>query len=117
MRWQRVEIGTTQIGISTTSRRLAALNLILADHFSPEEPGIFEPLRAALLTHGDYFMHLADLKSYLAADERLCALYHESDGWARKSILNIASAGKFSSDRTIQEYAADIWNAKPCPVE
>jgi starch phosphorylase len=95
----------------------AALDLIFSNHFSPNEPGVFEPLRQALLTGGDYYMHLADLKSYLEADGRLCQLYADSAGWARKAILNIASSGKFSSDRTIAEYAKDIWNVKPCPVE
>ena len=62
-------------------------------------------------------MHRADTKSYLEADGRLVALYADPDGWARKGILNVASSGKFSSDRSIAEYAADIWNAKPCPVD
>ena len=61
-------------------------------------------------------MHLADLTSYLDADRQLCDLYGDSDGWTRKAILNIAGSGKFSSDRTIAEYAADIWNVKACPV-
>ena len=61
-------------------------------------------------------MHLADLKSYLDADRRLVELYAHPDEWARKAILNIASSGKFSSDRTINEYATDIWKVKPCPV-
>jgi starch phosphorylase len=95
----------------------AALDLIFSNHFSRNEPGIFDPLRDALLTHGDYYMHLADLKSYLEADGRLCQLYADSSAWARKAILNIAGSGKFSSDRTIAEYAKDIWNVKPCPVE
>ena len=95
----------------------AALDLIFSDHFSRNEPGVFAPLRDALLTHGDYYMHLADLKSYLEADQRLCELYADPDAWARKAILNVAGSGKFSSDRTIAEYAADIWNVKPCPVE
>jgi starch phosphorylase len=94
----------------------AALDLIFSDHFSPEEPGIFEPLRNALLNHGDYYMHLADLKSYLQADEKLTDLYRAPDNWARKSILNVAGSGKFSSDRTISEYASQIWHAHPCPV-
>ena len=62
-------------------------------------------------------MHLADLPSYLEADDRLCALYADADAWARKAILNVASSGKFSSDRTIADYAADIWKARPCPVD
>jgi glycogen phosphorylase len=94
----------------------AALDLIFSDHFSRYEPGIFDPLRDTLLTNGDYYMHLADLKAYLEADKRLIALYGDQDAWARKSILNVASSGKFSSDRTIAEYAAGIWNAEPCPV-
>jgi glycogen phosphorylase len=61
-------------------------------------------------------MHLADLRSYLEADQRLGELYADAEGWARKAILNVAGSGKFSSDRTIAEYAADIWNTKPCPV-
>ena len=93
-----------------------ALDLIFSDHFSREEPGIFEPLRGTLLTHGDYYMHLADLTSYVQAQERLGQLYADSDGWARKAILNVAGSGKFSSDRTIAEYASGIWGLKPCPV-
>jgi glycogen phosphorylase len=94
----------------------AALNLIFSDYFSPNEPGVFTPLRDTLLTHGDFYMHLADLKSYLEADKRLCDLYANPDSWARKSILNIASSGKFSSDRSICEYNSEIWKAAPCPV-
>jgi glycogen phosphorylase len=94
----------------------AALDLIFSDHFSRPEPGVFAPLRDTLLSHGDYYMHLADLKSYLEADRRVVELYADSDAWARKAILNVASSGKFSSDRTIAEYAANIWNVEPCPV-
>jgi len=94
----------------------AALDLVFSDHFSRYEPGVFEPLRDALLTRGDHYMHLADLKSYLEADARLVALYNEPDAWVRKSILNIAASSKFSSDRTISEYAAEIWHAQPCPI-
>ena len=94
----------------------AALDLIFSDHFSRYEPGVFTPLRDALLTRGDYYMHLADLKSYLEADQRLRELYADPDAWARKAILNVAGSGKFSSDRTIAEYAADIWKVEPCPV-
>jgi len=94
----------------------AALNPIFADHFSRNEPGIFAPLRDTLLTNGDHYMHLADLTSYLEADQRLIELYADPDAWAKKAILNVAGSGKFSSDRTIAEYAASIWNAEPCPV-
>jgi starch phosphorylase len=94
----------------------AALDLIFSDHFSRNEPGIFVPLRDTLLTQGDHYMHLADLTSYCQAHERLGALYADRGGWARKAILNVASSGKFSSDRTIAEYASDIWKVEPCPV-
>ena len=93
----------------------AALDLIFSDHFSRNEPGVFAPLRDTLLTR-DHYMHLADLASYLEADGKLCALYADPEAWARKAILNVASSGKFSSDRTIAEYAADIWHVDACPV-
>jgi glycogen phosphorylase len=94
----------------------AALDLIFSDHFSRNEPGVFEPLRDALLKKGDHYMHLADLKSYLEADKRLLESYADPDAWARKAILNVAGSGRFSSDRTISEYASEIWNAPACPV-
>jgi starch phosphorylase len=93
-----------------------ALDLIFSDHFSRYEPGVFNPLREVLLTRGDFYMHLADLNSYLDADRRLTSLYADPDGWAAKAITNVASSGKFSSDRTIAEYASDIWKLKACPV-
>jgi glycogen phosphorylase len=94
-----------------------ALDLIFSNYFSQNEPGVFAPLEQALLSGGDHYMHLADLTSYLSADRELCDLYGDSKAWAHKAILNIAGAGKFSSDRTIAEYAAGIWNVKPCPVQ
>jgi starch phosphorylase len=94
----------------------AALDLIRADHFNRDEPGIFQPIWDTLLTEGDYYMHLADLSAYMAAQARLGALYGDADGWTRKAIVNVARSGKFSSDRTIAEYAAEIWAAKPCPI-
>jgi starch phosphorylase len=94
----------------------AALDLISSNYFSPHEPGIFAPLYDTLLKNGDHYMHLADLKSYLEADQRLRDLYANSDEWVRKAILNVAGSGKFSSDRTIAEYASQIWEVKPCPV-
>jgi starch phosphorylase len=98
------------------SETRAALDLIRDSHFSRNEPGIFAPLLDTLLTKGDHYMHLADLNSYLEADQRLVALYANPNAWAQKAILNVAASGKFSSDRTIAEYATEIWNAKPCPV-
>jgi starch phosphorylase len=94
----------------------AALDLISSDYFSRDEPGIFAPLCDALLKYGDHYMHLADLTSYCEADDRLCALYTDPGAWVNKAILNVASSGKFSSDRTIAEYATEIWKVNPCPV-
>lgn len=94
----------------------AALDLIFSNYFSRNEPGVFAALEHALLSGGDHYMHLADLTSYLNADREVCDLYAKPNEWARKAILNIAASGKFSSDRTIAEYAAGIWNAKPCPI-
>jgi starch phosphorylase len=94
----------------------AALDLIFSDHFSRYEPGVFGPLRDLLLTGGDYYMHLADLRAYLEADQRLNELYRDGEGWARKAVLNVAGSGKFSSDRTIAQYAAEIWHSEPCRV-
>jgi len=95
----------------------AALVLILSDHFSCNERGVFAPLRDTLLTQGDHYMHLADLTACLEAYRKPIELYADREGWARKVILNAASSGKFSSDRTIAEHATKIWHAKACPME
>src|SRR5262249_22173348 len=90
-----------------------ALALNRANHFSRQDPGVFAPIHDALLKNGDRFMHLADLGAYLDADQRLCNLYADSPEWVSMAILNIAASGKFSSDRTIAEYAAHIWHVRP----
>ena len=91
--------------------------MVKADYFSRNEAGVFEPLRETLPTHGDHYMHPADLKSYLDADQQLGELYSDRDAWAKKAILNIASSGKFSSNRTITEYASEIWKAEPVAIQ
>jgi starch phosphorylase len=90
----------------------AALDLIAGDHFSRHEPGVFTPILDALLRGGDYYLHLADLTSYAEAHARLGRLYGDQEEWSRKAILNIAASGRFSSDRTIADYARDIWRAE-----
>ena len=97
-------------------RTRAALDLIFSDYFSRKEPGIFAPLRDTLLTDGDHYMNLADLTSYCNAQDRVGALYLDPGAWAQKAILNVASSGKFSSDRAIAQYASEIWKVEPCPV-
>jgi len=93
-----------------------ALDLISSDHFSRYEPGIFAPIHETLLEHGDFYMHLADLTAYVKTQTAAGALYADADAWFRKVVANIANSGRFSSDRAIQEYAAEIWHAHPCAV-
>ncbi|MDR3622334.1 MAG: glycogen/starch/alpha-glucan phosphorylase [Paludisphaera borealis] len=94
-----------------------ALDLIFSGHFNRGEAGLFDPIRDALLDQGDYYMHLADLTSYASAQSRVSELYADPKRWGRKAILNVARSGKFSSDRTIAEYAESIWGATPCPLD
>jgi starch phosphorylase len=92
----------------------AAIDLISSGFFNRNEPGVFDPILNVLLDKGDHYMHLADLPSYSEAHDRLGRAYLDPEAWARTAILNIACSGKFSSDRTIAQYAKEIWNVKPC---
>jgi glycogen phosphorylase len=83
------------------------------DHFSGRKNGIFDPIRRLLLDGGDPYLHLADLVSYLAAQENVARTYAKSEVWSAKAIRNVARMSRFSSDRTIEEYARDIWNIVP----
>ncbi|CCM76812.1 glycogen/starch/alpha-glucan phosphorylase [Rhizobium mesoamericanum] len=94
----------------------AVLDMIFSGEFSRNEPAVTDAMRNILLLGGDTYMHLADFTSYMEADSRLQSLYREPEAWHRKAILNIAASGRFSSDRTIGEYARDIWEVRPCPV-
>lgn len=78
--------------------------------FCPQEPGLFSWIYQAILDHGDEYFHLADLPSYIEAQGKAGAEFKNPAVWARKAILNVARIGKFSSDRTIREYAREIWN-------
>ena len=93
-----------------------ALDLIGSNYFSRNERGAFTLLHDTLLKNGDHFMHLADLPAYLEADRAALRAVCRSRCLGRKAILNVAGSGKFSSDRTIAQYATEIWHAKPCPV-
>jgi starch phosphorylase len=94
----------------------AVFDLVRSGHFDRGEPGVFAPILEALLDRGDPYMHLADFRSYAEAQGRVEALRRDPAAWARKAILNVAASGRFSSDRTVSEYAREIWGASPCPV-
>ncbi len=93
-----------------------ALDLIGSGFFSPEDRGLFKPLVASLLEE-DRYLVLADFASYRARQEEVARAYLDHDSWTRKCILNVARAGIFSSDRTIRQYAEEIWQVKQTPVE
>ncbi|HHL2559717.1 TPA: glycogen phosphorylase [Yersinia enterocolitica] len=90
-----------------------ALTQIATGAFSPEEPHRYTSLFDSLVNLGDHYQLLADYRSYVDTQEQVDTLYRHPDEWTRKTILNIANMGYFSSDRTIQEYADDIWHIKP----
>lgn len=92
------------------------LTQIKDGHFSPDEPTRFNGLMETLLVHGDRFCLLADYESYIACQERVSKDFEDKDTWFKKCLLNVAAGGFFSSDRTIKDYADNIWNAHPCPV-
>jgi len=94
-----------------------AVDMIGGGAFSPGEPELFRPIVDSLLTRGDHFLLLADYASYVACQERVAATYRDESAWTRKSILNVANMAKFSSDRTIRQYADEIWRVSPVRVE
>ncbi|MGL4554489.1 MAG: glycogen/starch/alpha-glucan family phosphorylase, partial [Gemmataceae bacterium] len=95
----------------------AVLDLIFSDHFNPTERGIFGPIRQTLIDGGDYYMHLADLSAYARTQQAVGEVYGNPEEWSRRAILNVAASGTFSSDRTIRQYAAEIWGAEPVKVD
>lgn len=96
-------------------RLSAVLDLIAGETFSPGEPGRFQGVVNDLLTW-DTYMLLADFPAYCEAQERIDALYSDQDAWTKAALLNTARAGKFSSDRTISDYAREIWRLEPVAV-
>jgi starch phosphorylase len=89
------------------------MDTFLTNLFCPHEPGLFRWIFDSLVHHGDHYFHLADLPSYIETHERAAQEYCQPEVWTRKAILNVARIGKFSSDRTVQEYARDIWHIQP----
>ena len=90
-----------------------ALEMIGSGYFSPDQPERFRPIVDALITGGDRYLLLADYASYIECQDRVAELYRDSEGWSRRAILNVARMGHFSSDRTINEYASEIWDVQP----
>ena len=94
------------------------LDMIASGFFSLHEPDRFKSIVDTLLTHGDHYLLLADFESYIACQKEVETAYRNQDAWIKKAILNVANMGKFSSDRTIMQYAEKIWDAKPfAPVD
>jgi starch phosphorylase len=91
------------------------LDSLRGDRFCPGERGLFDPIHGALQGDGDHYLHIADFAAYVEAQERVSRLYQDPDAWTAKAILNVARMGKFSSDRSVQEYAREIWNIAPVP--
>ena len=92
-----------------------ALDSISRGDFSTEDPYLFSPIIESLLLRGDYYMLLADYRAYVSAQEEVDRLFVDQKEWTKKSILNTARMGKFSSDRSVMEYADNIWGLKPLP--
>jgi starch phosphorylase len=89
------------------------LDMIASGYFTSHEPNLFEPIVRGLLDEGDYYMILADYRPYVAAQEKVGQVFLDKDDWTRRSILNTARMGKFSSDRSVLEYARNIWRVEP----
>ncbi len=93
-----------------------AIALIASGYFSPDSLDLFRPIVDELL-HRDKYLLCADYQSYLDCQKQVAAAYCDRENWTRRSILNVARIGKFSSDRTIREYCQEIWHVQPVPVE
>jgi starch phosphorylase len=94
----------------------AIVDWLGSDYWTPGERGAFAAVHDTLLAGGDPFMVLADFRAYSDCQARVDAAFRDRSAWARKAILNTARVGRFSSDRTIREYARDIWNLSPMPL-
>jgi len=91
-----------------------AIDAVAGGQFSPDNRGLFLPIVESLLQRDEYFL-LADFEAYVLRQNDVSLAFRDQEAWTRKSILNVANIGRFSSDRTIQEYAREIWNVRPVP--
>jgi glycogen phosphorylase len=111
------EIAERKEGLSAVDPRLRqVLDFIGRGDLTPDQPDLFSPVVRSLLEQGDPYMLLADFDSYVQCQARVSAAYRDQEEWTRKSILNVAHMGRFSSDRTIREYAEQVWGVSPTPV-
>jgi starch phosphorylase len=94
----------------------AVVDWLGSDYWTPGEPGAFGPVHDTLLAGGDPYLVLADFRAYSDCQKKVDIAFRDKDAWAHKAILNTARTGKFSSDRTIREYASQIWSLKPVPI-
>jgi len=95
----------------------AVLDMVQQGFFSGPQGNLFQPILENLLDHGDPYMILADFQSFCDIQEKIGNAYLDIDTWTRKSIINVSRMGKFSSDRSIKEYAKDIWNVPVKPQD
>ncbi len=95
------------------ARLQQALDMVCTGYFSPDEPTRYLGLVDRLLDGGDRFLVLADFAAYLEAQARVDALWHEPEAWSAAAIRNVAAMGHFSSDRTVREYARQVWGVTP----
>jgi starch phosphorylase len=93
------------------------IDSITGGFFNTDEPDLYKPIWNALLEEGDPYFHLADFDSYLKIQEEVDATYLNQEKWTKMCLQNIVRIGKFSSDRTIAEYAKEVWNIKACKIE
>jgi len=93
------------------------LDMIQKGYFFGQQPNLFQPILENLLDHGDPYMVLADFQSFCDTQEIIGNTYLDTDAWTRKAIINVSRMGKFSSDRSIKEYAEDIWDIPVNPQE
>ena len=93
------------------------LDAIRDNFFNLDQPGLYQPIWDTLLTHGDHFLVLDEFAAYVAKQDEIAKVYEDPARWSRMCLMNIANSGKFSTDRTIAEYAKEIWHITPCPVD
>ena len=94
----------------------AILDWLETDYFTPGKPGELAAIKHSLLEGGDPYLVLADFESYAKAQQQIDSWYRDKAGWAKKAILNTALVGKFTSDRSIEDYVSKVWHLTRCNI-